>query len=216
MKKKVADIYVCKMKVKIHLKRLFDILVSGILIIFLLPLFLLIGVAIKLTSEGPVIFRQERAGECGRVFVLYKFRTMVEGAENALAGKYIAEDEKLLTSTGRYLRRWALDELPQLFNVLKGDMSLVGPRPALPYQVAKYDERQRKRLLMKPGITGWAQVNGRNKLNWPERIEYDIWYVENWSLWLDFKIMLLTIPTLIKKEYAFANNHKVDNIVKCD
>lgn len=140
---------------------------------------------------------------------------MKEGAEKETVGKYITGNEEVLTPVGKFLRRWALDELPQLFNVLKGDMSVVGPRPALPYQVERYNERQRKRLEMKPGLTGWAQVNGRNKLTWPGRIEYDVWYVENWSLWLDFKIMFLTIQALLRKNYAFSDENIVeDEIVR--
>lgn len=176
---------------------------------------LILWLLIILISKGPAIYKQERIGRQGEIFTIYKFRTMKEGAEKETAGKYITGNEEVLTSIGKFLRRWALDELPQLFNVLKGDMSIVGPRPALPYQVERYNERQRKRLEMKPGLTGWAQVNGRNKLTWPERIEYDVWYVENWSLWLDFKIMLMTIPALLKKDYAFSNeNITEDEIVR--
>lgn len=199
---------------KKRIKRLIDLVVGFCLAVALSPIMLLIGIMIKMTSKGKVIFRQERIGKSGSRFMLYKFRTMREGAEHESLGRYIAKSDVELTTIGKHLRRWALDELPQLWNVLKGDMSIVGPRPALPYQVEKYDERQRKRLHVKPGLTGWAQVNGRNKLTWPERIEYDIWYVENWSLWLDFKIMLMTIPALLKKEYAFAEEDVTDDIVR--
>jgi len=196
-------------------KKIIDLIVSISLIIALSPLFFLIILAIKFTSKGPIIFRQKRIGLYGKEFVLYKFRTMKEGAEKETVGKYITGNEEVLTPVGKFLRRWALDELPQLFNVLKGDMSVVGPRPALPYQVERYNERQRKRLEMKPGLTGWAQVNGRNKLTWPERIEYDVWYVENWSLWLDFKIMFLTIPALLRRDFAFADESKItDELVE--
>lgn len=160
------------------------------------------------------MFKQVRVGKDGKQFVLYKFRTMKVGAEEVTAGKYITGKEEVITPIGRFLRRWAIDELPQLFNVLKGDMSIVGPRPALPYQVEKYDERQKKRLMMKPGITGWAQVNGRNKLTWPERIELDLWYVDNWSLCLDLRIIALTIPALFNKRFAFAPEDISDHIVK--
>ena len=196
-------------------KKYIDIFASLILMIILAPAFILIALAIKCTSKGPIFFKQKRIGLYGKEFVIYKFRTMKEGAEKETEGKYIAENEEFITPVGKFLRRWALDELPQLFNVLKGDMSIVGPRPTVSYQVERYNERQRKRLEMKPGLTGWAQVNGRNKLTWPERIEYDIWYVENWSLWLDFKIILMTIPALLKKEFAFADqNIEIDDIVK--
>jgi len=197
------------------IKKIVDVIMSLILIIVLLPLFFVISLAIKFSSKGPILFKQERIGLDGRPFVLYKFRTMREGADKDTAGKYITGNEEVLTPVGKFLRRWALDELPQLFNVLKGDMSVVGPRPALPYQVERYNERQKKRLEMKPGLTGWAQVNGRNKLTWPERIEYDVCYVENWSLWLDFKILIMTIPALLRKDYAFSDkNIAEDEIVR--
>lgn len=197
------------------IKRLIDIIIAAILLAFLSPLILAIVAILFFEREGPIIFTQRRIGLNGIPFTIYKFRTMRRGAEKETQGVYITKENEQLTKAGRFLRRWALDELPQLFNVLKGDMSIVGPRPALPYQVKKYDERQRRRLLVKPGITGWAQVNGRNKLTWPERIEYDIWYVDNWSLWLDFKIMLMTIPALLKKEYAFADEiTEIDYIAK--
>lgn len=197
------------------MKRIIDITIAIVLLVLLGPILLILWLLIILISKGPAIYKQERIGRQGEIFTIYKFRTMKEGAEKETAGKYITGNEEVLTSIGKFLRRWALDELPQLFNVLKGDMSIVGPRPALPYQVERYNERQRKRLEMKPGLTGWAQVNGRNKLTWPERIEYDVWYVENWSLWLDFKIMLMTIPALLKKDYAFSNeNITEDEIVR--
>jgi len=198
------------------LKRSIDVIISIILIIILIPLFFLICLMIKFTSKGPIFFKQKRIGSYGKEFVLYKFRTMREGAEKETVGKYITGNEGVLIPVGKFLRRWALDELPQLFNVLKGDMSIVGPRPALPYQVERYNEHQKKRLEMKPGLTGWAQVNGRNKLTWPERIEYDVWYVENWTLWLDLKILLMTIPALLRKDFAFADSEfAVDDIAKC-
>jgi|GEM_PF-620224 len=199
-----------------RLKRIIDITIATVLLAIFSPIFLIIWLLIILTSKGPAIYKQERIGLHGRKFIIYKFRTMKEGAEKETAGKYITGNEEVLTPVGKFLRRWALDELPQLFNVIKGDMSIVGPRPALPYQVERYNERQRKRLEMKPGLTGWAQVNGRNKLTWPERIEYDVWYVENWSLWLDFKIMLMTIPALLRKDFAFAQEDiDLDHIIRC-
>ncbi len=194
-----------------HVKRFMDIIISFLALIILLPAFFMIFIAIKLTSHGPAIYKQERIGMNGKSFVVYKFRTMRLGAETETMGKYITGDEEALTALGKFLRRWGLDELPQLWNVLKGDMSLVGPRPTLPYQVERYYEWQRKRLLVKPGLTGWAQVNGRNKLTWPERIEYDVWYVENWSLMLDLKIIAMTIPAILKREYAFAEREEPDD-----
>ena len=186
------------------LKRIIDVTVSLMGLIALFPICLLAAVVIKFTSPGPVFFMQDRAGENGEIFRLCKFRTMTHGAEEKSVGRYISEKEELLTPVGKFLRRWAVDELPQLWNVIKGDMSLVGPRPTLPYQIAMYSEFQRRRLDSKPGITGWAQVNGRNVLSWPERIELDLWYVDNWSIWLDLKVMIMTIPALTRKEFAFA------------
>jgi len=195
------------------IKRLLDVVLSGIALVLLaVPLFL-IAVAIKLDSKGPALFRQERMGKDARPFIVWKFRTMKRGARKDTAGIYIDAKNPNITRIGYWLRRWALDELPQLLNVFKGDMSLVGPRPTLRYQVEKYDERQRLRLKMKPGLTGWAQVNGRNKLNWSKRMEYDIWYVQNWSLQLDAKIMLLTPMALIRKDFAFADDLPPDEIV---
>ena len=203
-----------KRTMRMMLKIIFDEFISALLIIALSPLLILIALLIRIDSKGSSVFSQERIGKEGSIFILYKFRTMKVGAEIETIGKYITSGEDQLTKMGRLLRRWALDELPQLFNVIKGDMSIVGPRPALPYQVEKYNEHQRKRLLVKPGLTGWAQVNGRNKLTWPERIEYDVWYVENWSLWLDFKIIIKTIPALLNKEFAFADEStQTDEIV---
>lgn len=143
-------------------------------------------------------------GKDGRVFKIFKFRTMVVNAEKMGAGVFVERDDPRITKVGKWLRNTSLDELPQLINVLRGEMSLVGPRPTLPYQVERYNERQRRRFLMRPGITGWAQVNGRNSLTWPEKIELDIWYVENWSLWLDLKILWKTFFTMLKKEGLYS------------
>lgn len=180
------------------IKRLLDFAVSLVGLIILLPLFTIIAVAIKIDDRGPVFFRQERAGKDGRIFQIYKFRSMEVGAEHKGAGVFVEENDPRITRVGKFLRHTSFDELPQLINVLKGEMSLVGPRPTLPYQVERYDARQRKRLTVKPGITGWAQVNGRNALTWPERIELDLWYVDNWSVWLDFKILFRTLIVLFK------------------
>lgn len=173
-------------------KRGLDITLSVLgLVVLAVPL-ALIALAIKHDSRGPVFFRQPRVGKGGRHFVPVKFRTMVEGAIDQGLGTTVAEDDTRLTRLGAFLRRWALDELPQLWNVLRGEMSLVGPRPTFPYQVERYDELQRRRLEVRPGITGWAQINGRNAIGWPERIELDVWYVDNASLALDLKILLKT------------------------
>lgn len=196
------------------IKRIIDIIGGLFGLIVLSPALVSIAVLIKRETPGNVLFIQERIGKEGRPFKLYKFRTMLPDADKKTLGKYISEDEEYITHTGSILRKWALDELPQLINVLMGDMSMIGPRPTLAYQVEKYNSRQKKRLLVKPGLTGWAQVNGRNKLNWPERIELDVWYVENWSLWLDLKIMLRTPFVLIKGEGAFSSGDMADDIVR--
>jgi len=178
------------------LKRMIDVVVSGIGLIILFPIFVIIGIFIKLDSKGPVFFVQERAGKDGRIFKAYKLRTMIDNAEKIGLGYEIAKDDNRITRVGKNLR-WGIDELPQLINVFKGEMSIVGPRPALPHQVEKYSEQGRRRLEVKPGITGWALVNGRNSLSWPERIKLDIWYIDNWSIWLDLKILFKTVWVVI-------------------
>ncbi len=180
------------------LKRIFDTLVSGIALIVLLPIFIIIGIFIKINSRGPVFFVQKRAGKEGKIFKACKLRTMVDNAVEMGLGYEIAKDDSRITRVGKHLR-WGIDELPQLLNVFRGEMSLVGPRPALPEQVARYSKEHRRRLEMKPGLTGWALVNGRNKLSWPERIKLDIWYIDHWSLCLDLKILLKTVWVVIFK-----------------
>lgn len=179
------------------IKRTLDILLSLIGLIVLAIPFAVIALVIKLDSRGPVFFRQERAGKNGKGFICWKFRTMVEGAVNQGLGVTVAQDDPRITRVGRFLRNFGLDELPQLINVLQGEMSLIGPRPTFPYQVELYDEFQKRRLEVKPGITGWALVNGRNRLPWEERIKLDVWYVDHWSLWLDLKILLKTFWTVL-------------------
>ena len=182
------------------IKNILDKIISLFALVVLSPFFLIIAALIKLDSNGPVLFMQERVGKNGRLFNSIKFRTMIcQSIEKGL-GLNIKHDDERITRAGKFLRTWSLDELPQLINVLKGDMSIVGPRPTLPYQVELYNDFQQRRLLVNPGITGWAQVNGRNAISWEERIKLDVWYVENWSLWLDFRIMLKTIKVVIKKE----------------
>ena len=188
-----------KMKAKenittLIIKRIFDILASGIALVVLLPIFAIIGIFIKLDSKGPVFFVQERAGKDGEIFRAYKLRTMVDNA--AKMGKGLRKDDPRITRIGKHLR-WGIDELPQLINVFKGDMSLVGPRPTLQEQVNRYSKEHRRRLEVKPGITGWALINGRNVLSWPEKIKLDIWYIDHWSLWLDLKILFTTIWVVI-------------------
>ena len=178
----------------IALKRIIDVVGSGIALVVLLPIFTIIGIFIKLDSKGPVFFIQERAGKDGKIFKAYKLRTMVDNAEKM--GKGLKKNDTRITRVGKHLR-WGIDELPQLINVFKGEMSLVGPRPTLIEQVKRYSKEHKRRLEMKPGITGWALVNGRNALSWPEKIELDIWYIDHWSLWLDVKILFKTIWVVI-------------------
>jgi lipopolysaccharide/colanic/teichoic acid biosynthesis glycosyltransferase len=165
------------------------------------PVLAAAAVAIKLEDRGPVFYRQRRVGYQGRDFDLLKLRTMVVGAESQGAGFAVNRGDPRITRTGRLLRRLSLDELPQLWNVVRGDMSLIGPRPTLRYQVEQYTPRQRRRLDVKPGLTGWAQVNGRTKLPWDERIELDVWYVEHRSPWIDLKILLRTPLALVTGTY---------------
>jgi exopolysaccharide biosynthesis polyprenyl glycosylphosphotransferase len=203
------------------LKRTFDLLVSALAILLLLPLWLLIALLIKLDSKGPVFYTQERVGMDGRLFLLYKFRTMKAGADPQLHREYqkafiagraeanLGDDSKptyklltdpRITRIGKFLRRTSLDEVPQLFNVLSGDMSVVGPRPPIPYEVEAYELWHRKRLDMKPGVTGLWQVSGRNRLPFEEMVRLDLFYIENWSLLLDLKIILRTVFVMLGRE----------------
>jgi len=161
------------------------------------PLLALAAIAIKLDSRGPVLYRQRRAGRGGEPFDVLKLRTMIEGAEHVGAGLAIDAGDARVTRVGALLRRASIDELPNLVNVLRGEMSLIGPRPTLPVQVEQYDERQRGRLAVKPGITGWAQVNGRASLPWSERIELDLYYIEHRSLALDLRILARTVAMVL-------------------
>src|SRR5436190_13928820 len=179
------------------MSRALDLLVGCVLLVVTSPLLLAAVIAVRLESRGPAFYRQRRVGQDGRPFELWKLRTMVPGAEEMGAGIYVLEGDPRITRIGRLLRRLSLDELPNLINVVRGDMATVGPRPTIQEQVDRYTERQRRRLEVKPGITGWAQVNGRASLPWPERIELDIWYVENRSLWLDLRILALTVKLMV-------------------
>jgi lipopolysaccharide/colanic/teichoic acid biosynthesis glycosyltransferase len=157
-----------------------------------------IAVAIKLESRGPILFRQERIGRHGRPFEILKFRTLVFEPPRDPADYLISRSDPRITRVGAFLRRWSLDELPQIWNVLRGDMSIVGPRPTLSYQVERYDDFQRRRLEVLPGVTGWAQIGGRNTLPWPERIKLDVWYVDHRSLLLDLRILAATSVALFQ------------------
>jgi len=178
------------------LSRALDVALSAALLLITSPLLALAAIVIRLESRGPVFYRQLRVGRAGEPFQLWKLRTMVPGAESMGAGIYVLEGDPRITRTGRLLRRFSLDELPNLVNVLKGDMAIVGPRPTVQEQVDRYTDRQRRRLEVKPGITGWAQVNGRTSLSWPERIELDVWYVEHRSMRLDIRILTKTARML--------------------
>ena len=174
------------------MNRAADVLGASLGLVLASPVLAAAAVAIKLEDGGPVLYRQQRVGYRGEDFELLKLRTMVVGAEKQGAGFAVNRGDPRITRTGRLLRRLSLDELPQLWNVVRGDMSLIGPRPTLRYQVEQYTPRQRRRVDVKPGLTGWAQVNGRTKLPWDERIELDVWYVEHRSPWVDLKILLRT------------------------
>lgn len=181
-------------------KFMFDRVLASIMFLVLLPVFVIISVIIKLDSKGEIFFLQERVGKDKKLFKIYKFRTMVPNAINMGLGVYTEENDPRITAIGRFLRKTSLDELPQLINIIIGDMSIIGPRPTLLYQVEQYDEIQMRRLRVRPGVTGWAQVNGRNSISWPERIKLDVWYVENWSLWLDLKILYRTFSVIFNKD----------------
>jgi lipopolysaccharide/colanic/teichoic acid biosynthesis glycosyltransferase len=176
--------------------RALDVVLAAVLLVLTAPFLALAALAIRLESRGPVFYRQRRVGRQGTPFELWKLRTMVPGAESMGAGIYVLEGDPRITRVGRQLRRFSFDELPNLVNVLRGDMALVGPRPTVQEQVDRYTERQLRRLEVKPGITGWAQINGRTSLPWPERIELDVWYVEHRSLRLDLRILARTARML--------------------
>jgi lipopolysaccharide/colanic/teichoic acid biosynthesis glycosyltransferase len=182
--------------VRPNASRALDLLVASLVLALAAPLLALAAILIKLESRGAVFYRQRRVGRAGEPFELWKLRTMVPGAESMGAGIYVVEGDPRITRAGRLLRRFSLDELPNLVNVLRGEMAIVGPRPTVQEQVDRYTDRQRRRLEVKPGITGWAQVNGRTSLPWPERIELDVWYVEHRSLRLDLRILARTIRML--------------------
>ena len=183
------------------MNRAADLVVAGAALALSSPLLAVAAIAIKLEGGGPVVYRQTRVGKDGVDFELLKLRTMIVGAEHQGAGFAVNEGDARITRAGRVLRKLSLDELPQLWNVVRGDMSVIGPRPTLRYQVEKYTERQRRRLDVKPGITGWAQIHGRATLPWAERIELDVWYVEHRSPALDLRILLRTPLALFGGTY---------------
>jgi lipopolysaccharide/colanic/teichoic acid biosynthesis glycosyltransferase len=187
-----------------EVNRALDVVVAGTGLVLASPLLAAAALATKLESGGPVLYRQTRVGKDGSDFQLLKLRTMVVGAEKLGAGYAVDRGDARITRVGRILRRTSIDELPQLWNILRGDMSVIGPRPTLRYQVEQYDEHQRRRLDVRPGLTGWAQVHGRASLPWADRIELDVWYVENRSPRIDLQILLRTPLALFRGTYRGA------------
>lgn len=186
------------------MKRIFDIVFALILLVVLAPLLLLLVVLIRYKLGSPVFFSQLRPGYNGRLFQMYKFRSMTDERDKY---GHLLQDDIRLTSFGRKLRTSSLDELPELFNIIRGEMSFVGPRPLLPEYLSLYNQEQARRHEVRPGITGWAQINGRNAISWEDKFKLDVWYVDNHSFWLDLKILLLTIKKVLIKEGISANDH---------
>ena len=191
---------------KILFKRIFDIALSLPAVSVLLPVFAAIIIAIRISSKGSAVFKQERAGKDGKPFIFYKFRTMKVDVD-PFGSSPKSGDDLRLTRTGKLLREYSLDELPQLFNVLKGDMSIVGPRPLYVSQMAEWNERQKKRLLVKPGLTGLAQISGRGELTREEKLELDVKYVETANLWVDIKIILRTIAQVFSRKSIYEKRY---------
>ncbi|WP_350546467.1 sugar transferase [Pseudoalteromonas sp. 5-MNA-CIBAN-0065] len=186
------------------MKRLFDFLVALFALLTLLPVIIVVAVLIRFKLGSPILFTQDRPGLNGEIFKMMKFRTMLDGKDKQ--GNLLPDDERM-TKFGAFLRSTSLDELPGLFNVLKGDMSLVGPRPLLVQYLPLYSPEQARRHNVRPGITGWAQVNGRNAISWEQKFKFDVWYVDNQSLLLDFKILLLTVKKVFVREGISADGH---------
>ncbi len=179
------------------LKRIFDICVSGLALLLLSPILLVVAILVRIFHGSPILFGQTRPGYKGMPFRIYKFRTMTDARA---AGGELLPDAERLTPLGRFLRASSLDELPELFNILRGEMSLVGPRPLLMQYLTRYSPEQMRRHDVLPGLTGWAQINGRNALTWEEKFQMDVWYVDHWSFWLDIKIIFLTLWKVIQRE----------------
>lgn len=185
----------------VYLGRLGEIFFSSLLLVLLTPLFAVIGVAIKAESKGPVFFTQKRGGKKGKHFLIYKFRTMYKA--NVDVHKVLVDNDPRITRVGNFLRKTSLDELPQLINILKGDMSFIGPRPTVTGQTDNYNEYQMQRLQIKPGVTGWAQISGRNLLTWDEKIDLDIEYIQKKSFKLDFYILMKTFVKVFKSDEVY-------------
>jgi len=192
------------------IKRLFDIFVSLLVLIPFLPVWIIIVLLIKITSPGPVFFLQDRPGLNKKIFKVYKFRTMRPGSEKMVKGQEVMKNDERITTVGKFLRRTKLDEIPQVLNVLKGEMSLVGPRPERIASLEDYDDEISKRLNMKPGMTGLAQVSGNIYLSLENRYKFDVYYVENFNVWLDLRIILRTIGVVLYGEEKFVNKLLVD------
>lgn len=193
------------------MKRLFDVLLSGAALILLAPLMLILAILIRLRLGAPVLFRQVRPGFDGRPFLMLKFRSMTDA--QSLDGEPLSDEERL-TPFGRWLRASSLDELPELWNILRGDMSLVGPRPLLMEYLPLYNDEQRRRHSVRPGMTGWAQIHGRNALSWEEKFSLDIWYVDNRSFALDMRILLKTLSAVLRSEGISKPGHSTTDFFK--
>ncbi len=201
---------------KHFIKRLFDTVISLLAIVILSPIFLITAIAVKFTSSGPVIFKQRRIGLGGKEFNIYKFRSMTQNAEHIGSGVYSGKGDTRVTNVGRIIRATSIDELPQVVNILKGDMSLIGPRPPLtyhPWSIEKYTQEQRRMFDVRPGITGWAQVHGRKDVEWNKRIELNVWYVDHVSFLLDVKIFFMTI---LKVATNADNENTGETVVKTE
>ena len=199
----------------LYIKRGMDVAISGIALLILWPVFLIVGVLIKLDSPGPVLFRQNRIGKDGHVFEMLKFRSMCQGAEHTGSGVYSGKGDARVTRVGKIIRATSIDELPQLINILRGDMALIGPRPPLTYHPWPYEEytnKQKKMFRVRPGITGWAQVHGRKDVEWHHRIELNVWYVEHVSFLLDVRIFFSTILKVLSN----ADNENTGETLKKD
>ncbi|PWA09916.1 sugar transferase [Flavobacterium laiguense] len=196
---------------KIFLKRIIDFSCAVVGLILLSPLFVIVIIGLYFANQGKPFFFQLRPGKNGKIFKIVKFKTMNDKKD--IVGNLLSDDQRL-TKIGKFVRKTSLDEIPQLLNVVKGDMSLIGPRPLLPEYLPLYDDMQKRRHDVKPGITGWAQVNGRNAISWQKKFEYDVWYVENLNFFLDIKILFLTVKKVFKSEGINANGSVTTEVFK--
>ncbi len=193
-------------KIQAFLKNVLDPIGALVLLLLLSPFWVVLAILIKLDTRGPLFFKQKRVGKNGKPFTMVKFRSMVVGAESLGLGLEVAHNDPRITRMGKFLRAWSLDELPQLINVLRGEMSLVGPRPPMESQYALFSAEERRRASVKPGITGYAQVKGRNEVDWKERIKLDIWYVNHWNYLLDLQIIWKTLGVVLRREGLYGRD----------